>query len=100
MPDNRRDYDNQRPRVIPPLVPIRELRRITGKTLDEVCAEVREITGKPFTKGALSAIENGHRGASAETLHALEVVYDLTPGCMVIGYQPTTNTRRANGAAA
>lgn len=81
-------YDDQRPRKTPPHVSLRDLRSVSGKTLDQVCDGVTEVTGKPFTRGALSAIENGHRGASITVLRALEVVYGLRPGALVTDYQP------------
>lgn len=64
------------------------LRRVSGLKLDEVCDQIEEITGDRPTKGALSAIENGHRGASAELLRALELVYGLQPGDITTTYQP------------
>lgn len=54
--------------------------------------------GRPFTKGALSGIENGHRGASTETLRALEVALDLYPGALTTDYAPEVNTRRRSAA--
>lgn len=64
------------------------LRRVSGLKLDEVCDQIEDITGDRPTKGALSAIENGHRGASAELLAALEMVYGLQPGDITTTYVP------------
>ena len=86
-------YDAQRARRTPPHIALRDLRSISGKTLDQVCDGVAEVTGKAFTRGALSAIENGHRGASAAILGALEVVYGLRPGALVTDYQPREHAR-------
>lgn len=65
-----------------------DLRSVSGKTLDQICDAVSEVLGKPFTRGALSAIENGLRGASPATLAALEVAYGLRSGALVTDYEP------------
>lgn len=85
-----RRYTRQRNPKIPPHVSVGVLRRVSGLKLDEVCDQIEEITGDRPTKGALSAIENGHRGASAELLAALEVVYGLQPGDITTTYVPRT----------
>lgn len=82
------DYDSQRARRTPPHVSLGDLRSVSGKTLDQVCEAVSETLGKPFTRGALSAIENGHRGASRPVLEALEVAYGLRPGSLDTNYVP------------
>jgi transcriptional regulator with XRE-family HTH domain len=81
-------YDKQRERRTPPHISLGDLRAVSGKTLDQVCEAVAEVTGKPFTRGSLSAIENGHRGASLTILGALEIAYGLRPGALVTDYQP------------
>lgn len=81
-------YSNQRPRKVPPHVSLADIRAISGKTLDQVCAAASEELDRPLTRGALSAIENGHRGASQATLAALEVAYGLRPGALVTTYEP------------
>lgn len=81
-------YDAQRPRKTPPHVSLGDLRSVSGKTLDEVCEAASEALGKPLTRGALSAIENGHRGASRPVLEALEIAYGLRPGALVTNYMP------------
>lgn len=81
-------YTQQRPRKVPPHVSLADLRYISGKTLDDVCAAASEVLDKPLTRGALSAIENGHRGASAKVLAALEVAYGLRAGSLVTNYEP------------
>lgn len=81
-------YDVQRPKKNPPHISLGDLRAISGKTLDQVCAEASEIRNKPVTKGHLSGVERGHRGASPDLLAALEVVYGLRPGALVTDYEP------------
>lgn len=92
-------YETQRRKVQPPLVPLAALRASLGLTQDEVCKSVAAITNKSFTKGALSAIELGHRGASAATLSALEVALRLPAGSLVVGYEPSHDRRKGEEAA-
>lgn len=79
--------------VQPPLVTLAAHRSSHGLTQQDVCQGVKAITNKTFTKGALSAIELGHRGASAETLAALEVVLKLPPGSLRVTYEPSHDRR-------
>ena len=83
-------YGEQRPRKTPPHISIRNLRRVSGLTLEAVCESVTEILGadKPMTRGALSAIESGTRGASQQVLDALAVTYGLDPGDIVTTFVP------------
>lgn len=81
-------YSTARDRRTPPHVSLAALRAVSGKTLDEVCEAASEVLPKPLTRGALSAIENGIRGASDEMLAALEVAYGLRPGQLVTDYEP------------
>ena len=82
------DYGTQRPRRTPPHISLGDLRVATSLTLDEVCRRVSEETGRPFTRGALSGIENGHRGASPAVLRALEVAYGVRAGAITTDYIP------------
>lgn len=83
------NYQQQRAKVTPPHVSIRALRHVSRLTLDEVCLRVNEADSKvSLTRGALSAIENGHRGASAAVIRALEVAYDLDAGSIDTSYEP------------
>ncbi|AJA43345.1 HTH DNA binding protein [Mycobacterium phage Sbash] len=83
-----RRYSRQRNPKVPPHVPLGILRRVSGLTLDEVCDLVAEVTGDRPTKGALSAIENGHRGASAQLIAGLEHAYSLPAGSITTTYTP------------
>lgn len=94
------EYDKQRRKVQPPVAPLSALRAALGITQTEVCNGVEAITNKTFTKGALSAIENGHRGASAETLAALETVMRLPTGSLVVTYAPSHDRRKVEEPAA
>lgn len=78
----------ERPRKVPPHVAIGDLRRATGLTLDELCERMTEITGHSYTRGAISAIEIGIRGASVDTLQAIALAYGLAPNALRTNYQP------------
>lgn len=86
-------YDKQRPKRTPPHIGLADLRKALGKTQDQVCHEVAARTDKSFTKGALSAIEKGLRGPSAETVAALEGALGLRPGALVLDYEPSHDRR-------
>lgn len=92
-------YTGQRPELQPPSASIGALRNAKGLTLDAVCERVTEALGRTYSRGALSALENGHRGASAEIIAALEVALDLRAGDLFTTYEPTTNTRRKDKVA-
>lgn len=81
-------YGQGRPKKVPPHISLADLRYVSGKTLDAVCEGLGEQLGRPMTRSALCAIENGTRGASAAVLGALEVVYGLRPGALVTDYEP------------
>lgn len=81
-------YEVQRERKTPPHIALADVRYISGKTLDEVCLAASEVLDRPLTRGSLSAIENGLRGASPKVLAALEMAYGLRPGSLVTNYEP------------
>lgn len=84
----KRRYSQQRQKQTPPHISLKILRVALGLTLEEVAGRVEEITGDKPTKGALSGIENGHRGISAELLRALEQALNLEPGSITTTYKP------------
>lgn len=87
MPANR--YEKQRDRRTPPHVPLGALRNGMGLTIDQVCARItEEFPDLTPTRGAISAIENGHRGASRRMLDALCAAYGLPEGAITTDYQP------------
>mgnify|MGYP003117800279 CR=1 FL=1 len=88
----QRRYEANRSKTAVPHVPIRALRVVAGITLDELARRIEEETGHRYTRGALSGIEGGHRGASAELLRALEIVYGLAPGDIDTQYKPRKST--------
>lgn len=81
-------YENQRKPKVPPHVSIKYIRLAAGLSIDAVIAKIRDETGRTYTRGAISAIENGHRGASSEILEALESAYGLPVGSISTSYVP------------
>lgn len=82
-------YDNQRERRTPPHVSLSALRAAVGLTLDQVCERIHEENPHLSpTRGAISAIEHGHRGASVQMLAALCAAYGLPVGAITTDYFP------------
>lgn len=67
-----------------------------GITLDELAIGIEQTSEQRPSRGTLSAIETGHRGASPELLAAMEEFFHLDPGTITTTYRP----RRKAGAAA
>lgn len=84
-------YRNQRPNRVPPHAPLSALRQVAGLTLDELAEQIELQTGDRPSRGALSAIERGHRGVSAELLGAIEAAYRLAPGTLTVSYVPRSS---------
>lgn len=59
-----------------------------GLTLDDVIYRLEQETGRTYTRGAVSAVENGLRGASTEFLQALCAAYGLPTGAITTQYTP------------
>lgn len=89
-------YSKQRARRTPPHVPLRELRTAVGITIDDLIARIDDTSGLKVTRGALSALENGHRGASVELLRAIALAYGLREDAISTDYTP----RASRGEAA
>lgn len=88
MSTNHR-YDRQRVRRTPPHVSLADLRSASGLTIDQVCTRIREeFPELAPTRGAISAIENGLRGASMQMLAALCAAYGLRDGAITTDYEP------------
>lgn len=83
-----------RPKVTAPHISLQALRLALRRKQEDVCNQVTEYLQAddphrtPFTKGGLSAIENGIRGASPEILSALELVFGLRAGDLTTDYTP------------
>jgi len=85
---DRGTYGPQRTRRTPPHVSLGDLRAAVGLTLDQVIDRLRQETGRTYTRGSISAVENGHRGASHELLQALCGAYGLRSGAISTTYEP------------
>lgn len=95
---NKNKYAGQRRKVETPHVPIKGLRIAAELSIEALIAKIKVVTDREYTKGAISGIENGHRGASPDLLAALERVYKLPPGFISTTYKP--RSRRAAEEAA
>lgn len=81
-------YEARRGKRNPPHVPLSALRIALGLTVETVLDRIEEETGKRPTRGTVSAIENGHRGASNQMLAAFELAYGLPEGAITTDYEP------------
>lgn len=86
--NGRSKYQSQREPKTPPHVPVKYLRVAANLSIDAVIDRIHEETGRRYTRGAISAIENGHRGASCEVLEALEAALSLPIGAISTDYEP------------
>ncbi len=84
----KHQYTNQRTKVTPPRIALGDLRVAVGITLDELVKRIEDTTGVQTTRGAISAIENGHRGASASLLQAIALAYGVRPEAIGTEYVP------------
>jgi len=95
---SRTEYDKQRPKVTPPHIGLAALRKSHRLTQAQVAEQVEAIIDDKFRDTSLSLIEGGHRGASSQILRALEQVFGLAEGDLVVTYVPSHTRKR--GAAA
>lgn len=86
---------NQRPKRTPPHVPVHILRKALGLSLEAATKRIGEVSGKEApSKGSLSAVETGMRGASAELIAAMEEAYGLDPGTITTDYLPRATAKK------
>lgn len=87
---NRGRYANQRQKIPTPVVSIATLRKAKGITLQAVCDHINEefTFPKPVERGTISAIENGHRGASAQMLTAIASALGIPAVDIDTQYEP------------
>jgi transcriptional regulator with XRE-family HTH domain len=99
-PQSRTKYLNQRKPVSVPVVPLAVARKISGKTLQEVCDHINDEFEFPkkVERGTISAIENGHRGASVEMLLAIASALGIAADDINTQYEPR-RSRRGNAVA-
>lgn len=72
------------------MVPLAVLRKSRGKTLQDVCDYInREYSfPKKVERGTISAIENGHRGASVQMLAAIADALSIRSEAIDTQYEP------------
>lgn len=90
----RSRYAQQAPRPAknPPHVSLTALRSAVGLSIEEVCGRIEEETGDRPSRGTVSAIENGRRGASATMLVSLARAYGLPDDAITTDYEPRSTT--------
>ncbi|WP_207558472.1 helix-turn-helix transcriptional regulator [Mycobacteroides abscessus] len=102
MPSNRNRYRMQRDNVGIPVVSLAVLRKSLNITLQAVCDHINDNdeSEKPnrVERGTISAIENGHRGASVEMLAAIADALKIPVEAIQTDYVPIN--RRAPRAVA
>lgn len=96
---NRGRYANQRPKVSPPVVTTAVLRKALGRTIQSVCDHINEEHGLKVDRGTISAIENGHRGASSKMLTAYAEALGISPLDVDTQYVPRQSRLAAGDAA-
>lgn len=90
MPNPRYPEPKERPRVTPPHMALRDVRTAVGITLEGLAQRIKEVSGMEVSRGTLSAIENGHRGASQELLAAIALAFGCGSGAVTTSYEPRT----------
>lgn len=83
-----RRYANQRPKLSQPVVTSATLRKAKGLTLQAVCDHMLAEFGIQTDRGTISAIENGHRGASARMLSAYADALGISTADINTQYEP------------
>lgn len=79
---------------------IATLRKAKGLTLQALCDHINDEFdfANPVERGTISAIENGHRGASAQMLGAIADALGISAADIDTKYEP--RQRRQRGTAA
>jgi transcriptional regulator with XRE-family HTH domain len=88
-------YGSQRAKVTPPHIALGDLRAAVGLTIDQLIARIEKVSDQHPTRGAISAIENGHRGASADLLDAIADAYGIRPSALSTTYRPRGTAEKA-----
>ncbi|CPR89721.1 helix-turn-helix domain-containing protein [Mycobacteroides abscessus] len=83
-------YMSQRVKTPVPMVPLSVARRTKGLTLQAVCDHINNefSFSKPVERGTISAIENGHRGASVQMLAAIASAIGIESAEIDTQYEP------------
>lgn len=86
-------YSKQRPKVAAPVVSTAVLRKSLGLTLQAICDHMAAEHGLKVDRGTISAIENGHRGASAQMLAAYADALGISESAIDTQYEPRQSRR-------
>lgn len=91
-----RKYAKQRQPKVPPHVSLKHVRAVSGLTIEQLIERIaKKCDGYKTTKGAISGLENGHRGGSEQLLRAIEKAYGLPHGAIVTDYLPRNRSEAA-----
>lgn len=88
-------YAKQRQKLPPPVIPLSAVRKALGLTLQTVCDRICEEHGLQVDRGTISAIELGHRGASAQMLTAIADALGIHTSDIDTAYQPRQRREEA-----
>jgi hypothetical protein len=100
MPTRPANIGRRRQKRTPPHVPIKALRLVANWTLDDLADAIGALQDPDVerpSRGTLSAIESGTRGASTELLTAIEQVFRLEPGMITTTYRPRLSPKNLGG---
>lgn len=78
-----------------PHISLGDLRRAVGLTLDQLLDRIEANDYPRPTRGAISALENGHRGGSAALLEAIASAYGLPAEAITTTYVPRAHREDA-----
>ncbi|WP_052541376.1 helix-turn-helix domain-containing protein [Mycobacteroides abscessus] len=98
MPPIGNRYQVQRDYVEVPVVSMQVLRKAKKLTLQAVCDHINNESEYPrkVERGTISAIENGHRRASAEMLRAIADALQIPVDVIKTQYTPRATKARAS----
>lgn len=87
-------YAKQRPKLPAPVVTLATLRKARGLTLQAICDHMYAEHGIKVDRGTVSAIELGHRGASAQMLTAIADALGIHVTDIDTAYEPRQQRRQ------
>lgn len=89
-------YEARRTSKIPPHVDLRTLRVVAGLTIDDLIDRIAASTGARYSRGSISAVETGARGASQKFINDVAAAYGVEPAQIVTDYRPRTRLEVAS----
>jgi len=89
-------YQRQQRRGTTPHIPLESARAIAGLTIDALIDRIEIATGHRYSRGAISNVEKGTRGASVQMLEDIAAAYKIPVSKIRTDYLPRTQARRAS----